>query len=96
MRDGPFPDGIERSRAHTDHCRIVAQLVLDDPPVAVEVVETDQPGVEQPKVVTRKAQVRGAAAGQPADLFASGDVQPGRGLVLEAGRSRRPGSCRSA
>ena len=83
VRDGALPDGLERLRAHADDRRVVAQLVLDDAPVTVEVMEPDQPGVEQPEVVARQAQARRAAPGQPADLLARGDVQPRRGRVLE-------------
>ena len=42
-----------------------------------------QPVVKDPVVVDRDAEPPGCLPWQPADLFACGDVQPGRGLVLE-------------
>jgi hypothetical protein len=66
--DTSSPDGLERRGAPPGHRRVVRHFVAEELSVAREVTEPDPTLVEQPVVVCRQAQVRGAPAGQPPDL----------------------------
>src|SRR5271166_2468355 len=84
VRDRALPDSLERGGAQPHHGGIVRQLMLEEPAVASEITEADEPVIEHPEVVAGKAQIRRPAPREPAHLLAGRDVDGGRYLILEA------------
>lgn len=55
VRDGPFPDGLERGDHHLDRGRVLVELVSRPLAITGEPVEQHETAVDQPEVVAGAA-----------------------------------------